>query len=106
MSGTESEIYAMETNISPEKSIYVRIESLDSNGAIQLHNDNDSSKTINVFFVDKTGNRCNSGNNIIAQFGSSPDGQIATFNTEVDVGPHSASAGSYSGQVYFSIMCE
>lgn len=62
--------------------------------------------TINVFFVDKTGNRCNSGNNIIAQFGSSPDGQIATFNTEVDVDPHSASAGSYSGQVYFSIMCE
>lgn len=104
--GTESEIYAMETNISPEKSIYVRIEGLDSNGAIQLHNDNDSSKTINVFFVDKTGNRCNSGNNIIAQFGSSPDGQIATFNTEVDVDPHSASAGSYSGQVYFSIMCE
>lgn len=90
----------METNISPEKSIYVRIEGLDSNGAIQLHNDNDSSKTINVFFVDKT------GNNIIAQFGSSPDGQIATFNTEVDVDPHSASAGSYSGQVYFSIMCE
>lgn len=59
-----------------------------------------NSKTINVFFVDKT------GNNIIAQFGSSPDGQIATFNTEVDVDPHSASAGSYSGQVYFSIMCE
>jgi hypothetical protein len=29
-----------------------------------------------------------------------------TFNTEVDVDPHSASAGSYSGQVYFSIMCE
>ena len=30
----------------------------------------------------------------------------AIFNTEVDVDPHSASAGSYSGQVYFSIMCE
>lgn len=104
--GTESEIYAMETNISPEKSIYVRIEGLDSNGAIQLHNDNDSSKTINAFFVDKTGNRCNSGNNIIAQFGSSQDGQITTFNTEVDADPHSASAGSYSGQVYFSMICE
>lgn len=104
--GTESEIYAMETNISPEKSIYVRIEGLDSNGAIQLHNDNDSSKSINVFFVDKTGNRCNSGNNIIAQFGSSQDGQIATFNTEVDADPHSASAGLYSGQVYFSMICE
>ena len=98
--GTESEIYAMETNISPEKSIYVRIEGLDSNGAIQLHNDNDSSKSINVFFVDKT------GNNIIAQFGSSQDGQIATFNTEVDADPHSASAGLYSGQVYFSMICE
>lgn len=98
--GTESEIYAMETNISPEKSIYVRIEGLDSNGAIQLHNDNDSSKAINVFFVDKT------GNNIIAQFGSSQDGQIATFNTEVDADPHSASAGLYSGQVYFSMICE
>lgn len=104
--GTESEIYAMETNISPGKSIYVRIEGLDSNGAIQLHNDNDSSKAINVFFVDKTGNRCNSGNNIIAQFGSSQDGQIATFNTEVDADPHSVSAGLYSGQVYFSMICE
>ena len=69
-------------------------------------NDNDSSKTINAFFVDKTGNRCNSGNNIIAQFGSSQDGQITTFNTEVDADPHSASAGSYSGQVYFSMICE
>lgn len=98
--GTESEIYAMETNISPEKSIYVRIEGLDSNGTIQLHNDNDSSKAINVFFVDKTGNRCNSGNNIIAQFGSSQDGQIATFNTEVDADPHLHLPVYIAGQVY------
>ena len=104
--GTESEIYAMETNISPEKSIYVRIEGLDSNGAIQLHNDNDSSKTINVFFVDRSDTLRLSLYNLIELFVHNPDRLIATFNTEVDADPHSASAGSYSGQVYFSMICE
>lgn len=104
--GTEAEIYAMETNIAPDKSIYVRIDGLDSNGAIQLHNDNDSSQTINAYFIDNNGSRYNSGNNLIAQFFPNQSGQHATFNTEVEVDPQVVSAGSYSGQVYFSIMCE
>ena len=86
------------------------IEVLDSTGAIQLQNNNDSSHTINAYFIDGSGNRYNSVNNTmnntIAQFFPNQSGQHATFNTEVEVDPQFVFAGSYSGQVYFSIMCE
>ena len=106
--GIQSEIYAYETNIAPEKSIYVRIEGLDGNGAIQLHNDNDSSQEINVFFEDEAGNQYSSQNNLIAQFGQNTnhESQRAVFNTKTDANPMNVSAGSYSGQVYFSMICE
>lgn len=106
--GTESEIYAYETNIAPEKSIYVRIEGLDANGAIQLRNDNDSSQEINVFFEDEIGNQYSSQNNLIAQFeyNASREPQHVVFNTKTDANPMNVSAGSYSGQVYFSMICE
>lgn len=105
--GTEAEIIAMETNIAPEKSIYVRIEWYDGDGFVRLKNDNDPSRTIDVYFYDSNGERYTSSNNLIAQFRAS-DGnvQTATFNTKANANPMDDLAGSYSGQVYFSMICE
>ena len=88
--GIQSEIYAYETNIAPEKSIY------------------DSSQEINVFFEDEAGNQYSSQNNLIAQFGQNTnhESQHVVFNTRTDANPMNVSAGSYSGQVYFSMVCE
>lgn len=103
--GSESEIYAHETNIAPEKFIYVRIEGLDSGGVIKLQNDNGTSEEINVYFMDENGERFSSENNLVAQFGSHENGR-AIINSATDANPMEVSAGSYSGQVYFSIVCE
>ena len=106
--GTESTISAYETNIAPDKSIYVRIEGLDGDGYITLKNDYDSSQTLNVYFKDSNGERYSAMNNLIAQFGINPanETQTITFNSEPDTITPSTRAGSYSGQVYFSVVCE
>lgn len=106
--GTESMIYAYETNIAPGKSIYVRIEGLDGLDSVKLQNDNDPSKEINVYFTNESGSRYSAQNNLVAQFGSNVNGEVQTaiINTETDANQMQAVAGSYSGQVYFSMICE
>lgn len=106
--GTEASVCAYEANIAPGKSIYVRIEGLESNDAIKLYNDVDETKTINVYFKDGNGERYTSSNNLVAVFGSNQNGfvQTATFNTETDANPMEVPAGTYTGQVYFTMICE
>lgn len=103
--GDSATIYAIETNISADKLIYVRIDGLDSNGEITLTNDADSSQTITTYFTDENGNKYSSSNNLVGTF--SPYGNDGMkIYTGTNANPGSARAGSYSGQVYFNITCE
>ena len=71
-------------------------------------NGNDPSKEINVYFTNESGSRYSAQDNLVAQFGSNVNGEVqsAIINTETDANPMQAVAGSYSGQVYFSMICE
>lgn len=57
---------------------------------------------------DSNGERYPTMNNPIAQFGINPanETQTITFNSEPDTITPSTRAGSYSGQLYFSVVCE
>lgn len=106
--GTETKVSAIETNIAPGKTIYVRIEGVNTNGFITLQNDFDPSHTIQVYFKDSSGANITSENNLIAQFGKNDNGMVqsVSFYTETNASPSTDSAGSYSGQIYFDIICE
>ena len=71
-------------------------------------NGNDPSKEINVYFTNESGSRYSAQDNLVAQFGSNVNGEVQSviINTETDANPMQAVAGSYSGQVYFSMICE
>lgn len=103
--GDSATIYAVETNISEDKMIYVRIDNLDANGCVTLTNDADSSYTISTYFMDLDGTKYSSSNNLIGTFNTYGNTGL-TFNTGTDANPSMTKAGSYTGQVYFSITCE
>lgn len=103
--GDSATIYAIETNISEDKMIYVRIDGLDEYGCIKLTNDADSSYTISTYFMDSSGNKYSNSNNLIGTFSASGNDGL-TFNTGTDANPSMTKAGSYTGRVYFSIICE
>lgn len=104
--GETATIYAMETNITDDKLIYVRIDGLDGSGEITLTNDTDPSETIKAYFTNESGTKYSSSDNLIGTFARSQTGGINFNACCADVDTHSKKAGSYSGQVYFSITCE